>query len=60
MAENVQTILDEYLKGLENVMKTGFQRIESFHPSDAAISSDFINDFREITMNRYVFSAMAV
>lgn len=47
--------LNNYLKNIEDVMKAELERVQSFYPSDVAIHPDFINDIREITMNRYLF-----
>lgn len=49
MVENVQIKLDEYLRTIDNVIKTALQ---SFYPSEATTNADFLNDIREITMNR--------
>lgn len=48
--------LNNYLKNIEDVIRAELERVQSFYPSDLAIHPDFINDIREITMNRYLFS----
>lgn len=50
MGENVQ--LNEYLKNIENVVKEALERFELLYPLYGENNSDFINDIKEITINR--------
>lgn len=53
MGENIQKQLNEYLKSVDCVVKDALERFESLYPLYGEISLDFINDIKEITINRY-------
>lgn len=53
MGENFQKQLNEYLKSVDCIVKDALELFESLYPPYGEISTDFMNDIKEITINRY-------
>lgn len=52
MGDNIQKQLNEYLKNVETVVGDALERFDALNSSYGETNSDFINDIREITVNR--------
>lgn len=52
MGENVQRKLNEYLKNIDSVVRDALERFELMYPLYGENNSDFMNDIKEITINR--------
>lgn len=52
MGENIQKQLNEYLKNVECAVRDALKRFELLYPPFGENHFDFMNDIKEITINR--------